>query len=322
MKKRLFLLFLCELFCIYVFAETVAVLDFDTDIMEYQNNMGIMTDMLRSELVKTKKVTVVDRKSMDAALQEMNMQMTDYFSESNAKALGNMLNADMLMIGRVYAFSDTATEMYDMDIEHDRGLLGKIIGNGTQTTRIPVTVENKTIVVVVQMVDVETLSVISSSTAEFTQWQDFSKYTSKIAMELVAPILKGNQIVNDILQNMSSTNSDMFEGVWSCEIYHDNIDDLYMFTFGQNGRLSVEVTSTTAKGKVTTASGSGRFTYGESENVLTLTVNILTGNITHIKSINWKSLVNPSSDETSFSCIVPVIYKGKTTNVKCDFFKE
>ena len=274
MKRRLSCIGVLLALCVSLFAETVVVLDFDTEILDYENNAVIMSDMLRAELVKTKKLEVIDRKSMNAAIHEIQSSMSDYMSDTNVKQLGRMLNADYLVIGHVLALSNTSASSPRQNIflnTAEKILLG-----------------NDKVEVIAQMVDVETLRVLSSASIELKKWTEFSKYTKKMAYDLVASAMSSaDKLSSQVLTNIKKANEDMLGGIWTAEMAHDGILDNYTVEFEENHRISVKVVSTSKKGKQTEAEGNGRYTFNDNDKILSVTVNTLRGDVKHLKSINW-----------------------------------
>ncbi len=106
MKRLLFTIALMIYGIVNLHSQTILVLDFDTEIEDFQNNTKIMADMLRSDLVNTQKLDVIDRKSMDLQIEIMQNQMSDYMSNQNVQELGKMMNADYLVIGQVMSLSN------------------------------------------------------------------------------------------------------------------------------------------------------------------------------------------------------------------------
>ena len=307
--KKFIVVYFFLLIVFSAFAENTLVLDFDTEIQDYENNAVIMSDMLRSELVKTGKLDVIDKKSMDSAINEIQSQQSDYMTNENVKQLGKILNADYLVIGHVLTLSNSASGTRNSENiflhSAEKILTGK-----------------DKIEVIVQILNIETLKVLSSSSVELKKWTDFSSHTKQIAKELTANISKSNSISSRVLTNIDRASSDMFEGVWTTEVVHDGISDFYTLYFSENRKLAVEIVSTSKRGNETKASGSGRYSFNDSEKILTITVNSLKGNIKHLQSINWKSFVNPSNDDMVFSCTIPISSKINSKNIRAEFFKE
>ena len=216
-----------------------------------------MADMLRSELVKTGKLDVVDKKSMGTAIHEIQSQMSDYMTNENVKQLGKMLNADYLVIGHVLTLSNTAPEILkDLLIENNEGIKYKNSANEKISTQI------------------------------------------------------------------NNTNAEMFDGTWTSEIVHDGITDIYSITFEKNNKIDISIISIEKNGKESKAIGSGRYVFNDSEKILSVTINSLKGNIKQLKSIKWKSFVNPASDELMFSYSIPVSSASNAKNIRADFYKE
>lgn len=181
MKKNIFILILSIVYNVFtMYSQTILVLDFDTEIEDFQNNAKIMADMLRSDLVNTQKLDVIDRKSMDLQIEIMQNQMSDYMSNQNVQELGKMMNADYLVIGQVMSLSNAPQSQ-----NSEKNFFSKIadrIFHGKDK-----------IEVVVQILDIETSKVISSSSIELEEWTDFSSHTQKIMNELVQSFAKKNQ---------------------------------------------------------------------------------------------------------------------------------
>lgn len=309
MKKAIVILIFLIYNVLSIYSQTVLVLDFDTEIEDFQNNAKIMADMLRSDLVNTQKLDVIDRKSMDLQIEIMQNQMSDYMSNQNVQELGKMMNADYLVIGQVMSLSNVPQSQNSkknfFSKVSDRLFHGK-----------------DKIEVVVQILDIETSKVISSSSIELEEWTDFSSHTQKITNELVQSFAKKNSLTSQIQTNIARTNAEIFTGTWSSEVLHDGIIDTYAITFSENNHVKIETSSIDKKGKTTSASGMGRYVFNDSEKVLTITVNSLSGNVKHLQRIHWKSHVNLSEDESSFYYIIPVSSKNDSSKVRAEFYKE
>lgn len=291
------------------FAETVVVLDFDTEIQGYEKNASIMSDMLRSELVKIGNFDIVDRKTMSAAINEMQSQLSGYMETQNVAQLGKMLNADHLIIGHVHSLSNKANTESDVK---------NIFLNKAEE----ILIGSDKVEVVAQLVEIETLKVLSSSSVELKKWTDFSKYTRKMAYDLTVSLLGKDSIGDEIFTNIKKANEEMLQGSWAAEVSHDGILDYYEIKFEENHKVSVKVTSVDRSGKETKSEGTGRYVFNDSEKILSVSVNRLNGKIKHLKSIEWKSFVNPGQNEKSFSYSIPSTFGSKTKLQKCEFFKE
>lgn len=309
MKRILFTIALMIYGIVNLYSQTILVLDFDTEIEDFQNNAKIMADMLRSDLVNTQKLDVIDRKSMDLQIEIMQNQMSDYMSNQNVQELGKMMNADYLVIGQVMSLSNVPQSQ-----NSEKNFFSKIadrIFHGKDK-----------IEVVVQILDIETSKVISSSSIELEEWTDFSSHTQKITNELVQSFAKKNSVTSQIQTNIARANAEIFTDTWSSEVLHDGIIDTYTLNFLEKNRVTIKISSIDKKGKKTSSSGTGRYVFNDSEKVLTITVNSLSGNVKHLQRIHWKSHVNLSEDESSFYYIIPVNSKNDASNVRAEFYKE
>ena len=300
MRKYFITLVVFMLSFVTLYAKTAVVFDFDTEIHDFKHNAAIMSDMLRAELVNTGKLDVIDRKSMDIVIAEMQSQQSDYRSTENIKQLGKMLNADYVVLGSVSPISNTGA---------NQGVLSKI---GKAFTG------NDKIEVVVRILEVETLKVISSVAIELEKWTDFSQYTKKMASDLVQSHVFSSEISN----NIKTAREDMLYGVWEGDAVHDGIIDTYTVTFKANHKVLVDIVSTDKNGTTTQAKGSGRFIFNDNEKILTVTVHSLSGNITHLKGIQWKSCVNPSKDASCFNFLIPATSRNSGRLIKVDFYRE
>lgn len=306
--RKYIAIFFIALFGLPLFGENILVLDFDTEILDYENNAVIMSDMIRNELVKTGKVDVVDKKSMSIAINEIQSQMSEYMTNENVKQLGRMLNADYLVIGHVMTLSNKSSSSVSS-------------GNIFLDSAEKVLTGKDKIEVIVQLLDVESLRVLSSSSAEMKKWTDFSKHSKRIANELMSAVVRKNSSAEKLHTNINSTSEDLFEGTWTAEVMHDGVVDSYTITFGENRKVELSVTSTSKK-KVSQATGSGRYTFNDSEKILSVTVGSLKGNIKHLDGIKWRSFVNPASDDSMFSCSIPVSSAKGAKNMRADFYKD
>lgn len=325
MKKKLKTLFVLMCTCVSLFAENVAVLEFETDDVDLKSKMSILTDIFRSELANTQSINVVDRANTDKALNEMALQQSSIMSSTNVKSVGNMLNADYLVIGTVAVLDDDPEikKTYSTrEEEVDGGVVGAIggalFGESAKKTRTVVdehteVIQEKRINVVIQLLNVETGGIIASSRLDIPKWSEFSLYAEDLAKPLSTKLAGTSRL--------RKVDSGMFYGEWECEIYNNNIVDYYVFNFQDNNRVTVTLESTNRSGKTTTAKGRGRFVYSEDDKVFSLTVNNMAGDVRHVNRINWKSLVNPSKDNNSFTMTVPTGSSEGSKKVRGDFYR-
>jgi len=80
------------------------------------------TSYIESEFVKSRRFTVVDRKSLDKILTEVNLQMTGLTDSENAKNVGKLLNADKFVFttvsrtGRISMVDDEEQFVVKLDL--------------------------------------------------------------------------------------------------------------------------------------------------------------------------------------------------------------
>ena len=99
----------------------IAVIDFDSGNLITDQNATSMTNIFRSELTRTGRVSVVDRRNVDVIVDELRFQMTDWVNPSKVKQIGMQLGADYLMTGKCGSLGDNFFVMVDMlDIETGR----------------------------------------------------------------------------------------------------------------------------------------------------------------------------------------------------------
>ncbi|MCR4438811.1 MAG: CsgG/HfaB family protein [bacterium] len=87
---------------------TAAVLELDTRMAVSRAEAGTLTDRLRSMLVRTRRLSVVERGKMEDLLREAGFQQTGCTTTECAVQVGRILNAEFMIsgsvgrIGRVY----------------------------------------------------------------------------------------------------------------------------------------------------------------------------------------------------------------------------
>lgn len=313
-----------KIFCLFVFiinsisfAKVAAVLDFDTEEPDLISRMPIMTDMFRAELANTESIDVVDRKHTQEVINELALQLTEITSNNDVKSIGEMLNADYIVIGHVQPLlNDPVTHVYvstheePIEMGFFAGLFAK---NKTKTVTDYNTYETqeKRINVVIQMIDVETAKVVSSGRLDLDKWSDFSKYCPLLVKRIMEKIGSGNIL--------KSVEPDMFAGTWEGELSDHNIIDTYTFTFKDNNIVTATVNSIDRNGNVTISTGKGRYKYSKQDYVFVITINSLQGEVKHINKIIWKTMVKP--DEDIFTVVVPVSSQSDSKKKAVDFYK-
>lgn len=114
MKKLISFAF-AALLAVGAFAQTVAVLGFESDNFCIEERTGMMSDLLTDELVGLPHITVVERKHIDKVVGEMKFQAKPYTDPATAKSLGKMIGADCVIVGSADVFAGTWTGTVQTD---------------------------------------------------------------------------------------------------------------------------------------------------------------------------------------------------------------
>src|ERR1035438_1917159 len=83
----------------------VSVLEFDARGVQNQDIGGRIADGIISELAGTGNFDVVDRDNLNRVVQEQNTGYGDRFDAANAARIGKLANVNILIVGRVDAFT-------------------------------------------------------------------------------------------------------------------------------------------------------------------------------------------------------------------------
>lgn len=103
MKKLFIVLLMLLVVTSMVFAQkSIAVSTFDiTGGAVSSEEAEAITELFISELVATGKVNVVDRANFDKVIEEMKFQSSDWSNSEKTIALGNAVNANMVVRGQI-----------------------------------------------------------------------------------------------------------------------------------------------------------------------------------------------------------------------------
>jgi TolB-like protein len=109
---------------------TVAVLDFESVGSEEYLGKAV-AEIVRTELIDTKKFRVVERSQINKALSEQRFQQSGVIDERSATEIGKLLGADLIIIGSVVKIGSSYTINSRMiDIKTGEATLGKnVTGN-------------------------------------------------------------------------------------------------------------------------------------------------------------------------------------------------
>lgn len=146
--KKLLTLILSMFVTLSVYAQTVAVFDFDCDDFAFYDKVSTMTDLLCHQLVQDGNVTLVERKNLDKVKDEMKFQMEGWTDAATVKQAGKMLNADCIIVGSV-----------------------AVLGCPLYITA--------------RMIEVETGKILHSAKMSLDVWSDYEKQLPKFAKDCV-----------------------------------------------------------------------------------------------------------------------------------------
>ena len=105
---------------------------------------------------------------------------------------------------------------------------------------------------------------------------------------------------------------------FTCDIQNGSRQDSYKLQFTDETSVVVIVTSLGSSGKQT-FTAEGRYYYRDE--VLSVTANMSSSPIRHIKNISWKAVPTFSKGYSSFSMIIPSSSLEGAKTVKADFYK-
>lgn len=109
---------------------TVAVLDFES--VGSEEHLGkAVSEIMRTELIGTRKFRVVERSQINQALSEQKLQKSGIVDEKSAVDIGKLLGADLIIIGSVVKIGTAYTINSRMiDVKTGEATLGKnVTGN-------------------------------------------------------------------------------------------------------------------------------------------------------------------------------------------------
>lgn len=97
--------------------KTIAVAGFSYADGRASTDGGVVSERLTTELIKTGKLKVVERKEIEKVLRELKLQVSGQMDQAAAKQLGKLLGADLLVLG-------TMTELPGKKLELNVRLAG------------------------------------------------------------------------------------------------------------------------------------------------------------------------------------------------------
>ena len=110
--------------------QTVAILDFESIGSEEFLGKAV-AEIIRTELVGTKKFRVVERAQIKKALSEQKLQMTGAINDESAVQIGKLLGADLIIVGSVVKIGTSYTiNSRLIDVQTGEAQLGRnVTGN-------------------------------------------------------------------------------------------------------------------------------------------------------------------------------------------------
>jgi TolB-like protein len=109
---------------------TIAVLDFES--VGSEEHLGkAVSEIMRTELIGTRKFRVVERSQINQALSEQKLQKSGIVDEKSAVEIGKLLGADLIIIGSVVKIGTAYTINSRMiDVKTGEATLGRnVTGN-------------------------------------------------------------------------------------------------------------------------------------------------------------------------------------------------
>lgn len=319
-KIILLLIVLFVSFCLFAEQKTITVPTFYSYEEEWNSRMPIISDIVRSELVRKAYFRVLDYSLTDA--------MVESYSSEKDEANGTLkllkaLGTDYVLIGTVSPVKENVeyhTETITVQTEVDRGALGEIgkfllgeraVKTKTEQQNVTVATQESTITIVMSIIDSTDGFTVASARSTIYKWEDFSSIVGSLIDSLLASFEK------NIRQSIPFT----LEGVWCGELYSSPYDDIYHFEFKKNGTVEVVVESYGTNGTVTKSSGSGRYKYDAAEQVVTITINRLSNAVQHLQNVRWSAKLI-IRDSENFTIIIPATSSSGSKLVGVDFFLE
>ena len=91
--------------------KTIAVAGFSYSDGRDSRDGGVVAERITAELVKMKKIRVIERKEMGKVFEELKLQRSSAITPDFAKGIGKMLGADLVVIGTLSELPDKHLEL-------------------------------------------------------------------------------------------------------------------------------------------------------------------------------------------------------------------
>lgn len=114
----------------------------------------------------------------------------------------------------------------------------------------------------------------------------------------------------------------LLEGTWTGQVVGSTFVDYYTLVFKDNNSLEVTVESIDSNGNSTSCSGTTKYKYTESTQILVVNIPQMKGNVSHLTSINWKTMVAVFDGDFSYFTVSIPVSSGSSKNSKTTFYRE
>ncbi|HLD29015.1 MAG TPA: CsgG/HfaB family protein [bacterium] len=139
--KKVILIFLPLIISLFLSSaekSNIAVANFDAQNVSL-SEAAVVADFIRSDLVKMGKFRVIDRQNMEVILAEQGLQQTGCTTNECAVKLGEILNVERIIVGKLVKLFQTYYVMADMiDVE-----TGEIVLSHKVSTEDPKTLDKE-----------------------------------------------------------------------------------------------------------------------------------------------------------------------------------
>jgi len=242
-------------------------------------------------------IAVIDFDSGDYCTKQKAAIMTDLFRNELIRS-GRATVVDRKNLDKI--ITEMQFQMSDWTDPSKIKQIGKMIGADYLMTGNFDTLGD-TLYLVVQMLDIETARSVYSSRIKLLTWDEYD--------------WKVKDFANEFINKLPVKN--VFTGVWSSDVLHDDIIDSYTITFSNSTRCNIKVTSL-KDGTEITEEGVGTYSYDGA--ILKITVILKNSQIPHIKNIQWSSVISIDSGSGSFNMLIKP--RNTTPPMRVTFTKE
>lgn len=319
-KVVLLIIVLLFSFCLFAEQKTITVPTFYSYEEEWDSRMPIISDIVRSELVRKAYFRVLDFSLTDTMIESYSKETDE---TSRTLRLLKSIGTDYVLVGTISPVKEDVeyhTETISVQTEVDRGVIGELgkfllgeraVKTKTERQNVTVATQDSTITIIIRIVDSSDGFTIASVRSTIYKWEDFSGIVGSLIESLL------NSFEKNLKQNIPFN----LEGVWCGELYSSPYDDIYHFEFKKDGTVDVVVESYVTNGTLTKSSGSGRYNYDSEDKVVTISINRLSNAVQHLQNVRWSAKLI-IRDSENFSMIIPTTSSSGSKLVNVDFFLE